>query len=469
MSLLKHLKEVFSWNKHFHYFSVGLSAVAGILYNLRIEALSLITFPLLLISLVIPFMIFSKDFFSFKYLQSLPLSKQELYNLKIGESLISIAPLLFWGIVSAPLVWETLTDNNSPGIYDLFKLISLYVIAASLISIWSFFRIYETSRSPYVKSDRRISLRLFVYYFTAIAYAVYGLFALVFFLQSYFPQFLLDAIAFLKPLKSLEAFIGAACILTYFEYQRIFRRWLDEKRSYIKNDWKSLRDIPLMALAIGLIVLPPSLLIHNSSQRSVYGKSNFMDAIRERNIIEVNKLLETGIDINSKSSRGYTPLMAAAQMGDEKMYFFLLEKGASKEGKLRIFPHPDIAWLALKGGNEAIVRDLFSSELANKPLDGTYPLHEASYFCKERIIDLLLELGANPNVKVVNKKRGTGQTPLHIATEYSCLNGVISLVDAGAKLKERDSIGKIPADYVKDWNKNLNYYLERKSRSPAGR
>jgi hypothetical protein len=49
------------------------------------------------------------------------------------------------------------------------------------------------------------------------------------------------------------------------------------------------------------------------------------------------------------------------------------------------------------------------------------------------------------------------------------MNGAVSLVDAGAQLDIKDASGKLASAYVREWNKDLNYYLERKSRSPASK
>ncbi len=469
MSLLKHLKAVYSWNKFYYLSTAGLTSVSGILYYIDIDVLSLITYPLVMIALVTTFISFKRDFFSFKYLQSLPLTKQELFNLKIGESLVNLAPLFFWGIVFSPIVWELFSDLKMSGPIDFLKLFAAYSIGAALVSIWSFYIIYEGSRSAFVKSERLVAVRTFIYYFAGSILVIYACIISAMLLQTFNAQLLLDIFSFLQPLKSMWGLIALGFIFIHFEYHRVFRRWLEEKRSYVKNNWKPLKDIPLIALAIALVILPPAYIINGNANRSVYGKSSLLEAIRNKNMVEIDRLLKDGANINSKSSTGYSPLMAAAHLGDEKIYFYLLSKGALKEGSLKAYPHYDLAWLSLKGGNEAIVRDIYDNKLANHPVDGVYPLHQATLLCKERIIDLLLELGADPNVRITNKKKDLGQTPLHLASKWSCMNGAVSLVDAGAKLDIRDSIGKLASAYVKDWNKNLNYYMERKSRSPAGK
>jgi hypothetical protein len=348
-----------------------------------------------MVALITAFISFKRDFFSFKYLQSLPLNKQELFHLKIGESLVNLAPLFFWAVVFSPIVWELFSDLKMSGPIDFLKISAFYLIGAILVSIWSFYTIYEASRSPYVKTERQVVFRTFIYNFAGSILVLYACIVSARLLQTFNAQLLMDIFSFFQPLKSMWGFIALGFILIHFEYQRVFRRWLEEKRSYVKNNWKPLKDIPLMALAIALVILPPALVIRQSSNQPIYGKTNLLEAIRNKNIVEIERLLKDGANINSKSSSGYSPLMAAAHLGDEKIYFNLLSKGASKEGNLKAYPYYDLAWLSLKGGNESIVRDIYDSKLANRPVDGIYPLHQVTSSCQQRIIDLLLALGAD--------------------------------------------------------------------------
>lgn len=466
MSILNHLKQVFDWNKYYYFFTCGITFLAGILYYSGIGEFDVLLAPVLFISLVTTFLSFQRDHFSIKYLQSLPISKKELFHLKLRDTLLSLVPLLFWAMVFPGLVMEVISDSSVVSPLDYLNLLGFYLVAGALISIWSFYRLYEASRSPYVKTNSFTASKTFMIYFTSGIYGVYFLILLGILLKANAPKFLQELFGVLSFFKNEWTFLVLAIGLAVFEYRRVFRRWMEEQRSYVKNTWKPLRDVPLMALMFVAVITPPYLVFKIGSQTE-YGKSNLIELVVQGKQDEVEELLNKGADINAVSSLGYTALMTAAQLGNEKMYFYLLSKGASKEGKVakdaRRFGEMDIGWLAIIGGNHEIVKDVIDSHKVNQPMKDFYPLHIASTLCHEQVIDYLLELGADPRVK--NKR---GRTPLHKASEKNCLNGAISLIEAGAELSHRDENGKLALDYVK-WNKDLRYYLERKSRSPAGK
>ncbi len=474
MRFFGQLRHSYFWNKYYYFLSIALTSIAAGFYYTGFDPFDIVCYPMILFALIFSFSSFQKDNFSIKYLQSLPISKKELYHLKLADNMLSLSPLFFWGVIFSPLVLNIFTDEKSTGVEGFVMLFLYYLFAAILISLWSFYRLYEMSRAAFVKGNPKIynyqTMKLGIFYFTAAVYIIYSFIFAVDRLQHYAPQFRMDLFAFLSPLNSSWTVFGLVAVFTWFEYHRIFRRWQEEKRSYLRINWKPLRDVPLMALALSSILIPPVYVFSQSP--TDYGKSALMDHVRSGKIAEVQKLLDQGVNINSKSTMGYTALMASAHLGNEKMYFYLLSKGASKEGVVhkshKAFKGKDIVWLAVYGGNEAIARDLLNSKNVNQAQGASHLLHIASYSCHERIIDHLLELGADPKVKVSAGKNNLGKTPLHFATERNCLNGVISLIEAGAELNVRDSAGKLAAEYTKKYNKDLRYYLERKSRSPAG-
>ena len=61
------------------------------------------------------------------------------------------------------------------------------------------------------------------------------------------------------------------------------------------------------------------------------------------------------------------------------------------------------------------------------------------------MLDLLIQNGADVNV--LNRK---GQTPLHQAVINSCVNNVISLREAGARVTVKDIDGRMAIDYLDD-------------------
>ena len=111
----------------------------------------------------------------------------------------------------------------------------------------------------------------------------------------------------------------------------------------------------------------------------------------------VDMLLTNGADINQRSCRGYTPLMAAVAVGRLETVRKLLELGA------------DIHALDMEG----------NSALHLACAIGDFP----------KIVDILLTNGAD-----INHRGDQGYTPLMVASQQGCLQAVIKLLDLGSEV-----------------------------------
>ncbi len=79
-------------------------------------------------------------------------------------------------------------------------------------------------------------------------------------------------------------------------------------------------------------------------------------------------------------------------------------------------------------------------------------MHAAAYRGYGNVIKLLLDYGANPNVK--DKK---GRTPLHVAAGSRVKPEVFKiLVDAGGNIKAKTNCGLTPIDVAKDRHMESN-------------
>ena len=70
---------------------------------------------------------------------------------------------------------------------------------------------------------------------------------------------------------------------------------------------------------------------------------------------------------------------------------------------------------------------------------GFTPLHSAAFMEEDDAIEMLLELGANPNVRDVS-----GWTPLHMAVNVGSESIVQILLEAGADRNTKDNVGTTP-------------------------
>ena len=74
-----------------------------------------------------------------------------------------------------------------------------------------------------------------------------------------------------------------------------------------------------------------------------------------------------------------------------------------------------------------------------------YPIHSAAAGNYTDILKLLIEAGAEVNVK-----QQAGSTPLHAAAQYGNLDMLIILLESGAEVNVRMEGGKLPADLARE-------------------
>lgn len=469
MNLLKKLEHVYSWYKYQYYFSFSLSIFSAFWYWFNPFEQGLVDGSLILISLISCFAVFKADHPSWKYIQSLPLSRKELYHFKIFDTALSFLPLFVWIILFHQVVWESISDDKTISLESFSKLMMISLLGVCFVSIHSFQNLYDKSRSPYNRGNQKKLLfqryRDCLYALTcgAVVFSLCGL------LKHYFGHYL-PSLGFLKDFLeyfvSMWTLIGFFSWICFFQFKHVFTKWMDEKRSYVKLTWNPRKDLSLMGTCLVLIV--GSVMVLTGLTPSDYGESKLVDAVFSKKIDRVMLVLNNGENINAPSSTGFTALMVAADQGNLEMYRFLLEKGASKFGKVtsgsKAYIGKEPFYFAVAGGELLIIKDLFKKEALKNHKGDNYPLHHASFKCHRDVIDFLLEEGADPGYQ--NSK---GRTALHVASENNCINGVISLIEAGADPLLKDKSGKAPKDYLKNYNKELAYYLTKKSRMPAGK
>ena len=103
------------------------------------------------------------------------------------------------------------------------------------------------------------------------------------------------------------------------------------------------------------------MLIQNGADPSLKvdnGYSLLHFAVQGRNTFIINKLISLGLDIDSRTNGGVTPLMAAAEQDKQNAFEILIQNGA--DPSLKIDNGCSLLHFAAQGGNTFIINKLLS-------------------------------------------------------------------------------------------------------------
>lgn len=131
---------------------------------------------------------------------------------------------------------------------------------------------------------------------------------------------------------------------------------------------------------------------------------DLIGAILDHDIEKVNKLLYSGIDVNTVDNDGYMALHYAAVCGCAEVFKMLLNGGAKHD-------------------------------TAGAPNNFSV-LHSAVKSCNKEIVTMCLDVGADVNVRDARR-----YTPLHIASQEGCIEIVKILLEVGADVNARTREG----------------------------
>ena len=180
-----------------------------------------------------------------------------------------------------------------------------------------------------------------------------------------------------------------------------------------------------------------------------------LDAVEDGDRTEVCEYLRRGADVNAYSENEY-PGLVLVQPNDVDMAKLLLENGADPNQQKSIL-HPPPLWFEAKGVE--IIRLYLSygadPNLGSDPRQSSKPLHHAAYYNNWRVMEALLEFGAEPNVR--DTKPGWRMSmPLHFVFDGTRTNSDLAvsvLLSGGADVNALDGGGNSALDLaVRDNN-----------------
>lgn len=177
----------------------------------------------------------------------------------------------------------------------------------------------------------------------------------------------------------------------------------------------------------------------------------------------VKYLIIQGADVNAQDANGLTPMHIAAVFNYKDVIEVLLKNGAAYNAVDKFYRRPlemannknvinlltstEKLFQAVKRNSSAEVENYIKSGafVNYQNADSGTPLHYAAWKGYDRIVNILLQNKANPNV-VGNK----GTTPLHYAAKFSQLKVVMALLSNGAVYNAVSDNGKTPLDFAVD-------------------
>jgi ankyrin repeat protein len=162
--------------------------------------------------------------------------------------------------------------------------------------------------------------------------------------------------------------------------------------------------------------------------------SAVFSAVLARNLQEIKRLLESGIDINEDDLDGNTALHYAASLSFTSIVKYLVENGADINRKNC---HGDTPLLhACKADSLELVKYLVEhgAEINSKNWIENTVLHHACRFGSLGIVKYLFEHGAD-----VNAKNWNGDTSLHEAVNFGALEKVEYLIEHGYDMESKNN------------------------------
>jgi serine/threonine-protein phosphatase 6 regulatory ankyrin repeat subunit B len=177
---------------------------------------------------------------------------------------------------------------------------------------------------------------------------------------------------------------------------------------------------------------------------------SFVAACESGNLEKAQKILTKNRTlINALSKSGHTALIKATDRGHKEIVEMLIENGADVNYK--ISDGPTALWSALYGGKKEIAEILIKNGASITSEKATSMLFMAVISDRKETVELLLQIGVEPNVKKRNESTKGIETPLYRAIQSEKKEAVEILIKYGAD----------PNDYMANYRTPLQWALLR--------
>ena len=171
-------------------------------------------------------------------------------------------------------------------------------------------------------------------------------------------------------------------------------------------------------------------------------------AVKLGNVNEVKELLNAGADIESEDEQGWTPLTSACGHGNQQMVEILLKLNAKTEHSCKYTGSTPLMISCMNGYVDIaqILLD-YGADTGAKDNSGLSTLHNACCYSKVGIVKLLLNNGADIEMRT-DTKNGIGRnTPIMVAIFWDNDDVVKLLLEYGANIKTHNSTHQSPLDF----------------------
>jgi ankyrin repeat protein len=166
---------------------------------------------------------------------------------------------------------------------------------------------------------------------------------------------------------------------------------------------------------------------------------NLIIATDKGDLIAMEILLRRGVNPDSKTFDGVTPLMYASEQGNSEAVLMLLDHGADPN----LMPDygPDALISSSKNGSVGVSATLldYGALINEKDENGLTALMYASAYNFAEITDLYLSYGADPSIR-----DGFGSDALIIASYYGSYESARILLEYGYDINTTDNFGFTP-------------------------